>query len=202
MADNVAITAGSGTTIATDDVGGVQYQRVKVCFGADASASDAQIADPLPVFPADTARTIVHYWANGVASGTTGTETAITLTKSASPGGATSSAASHVVTSGKRFRITSIVFASRGHSTATAQVTTFNLRVNTAGAVTTTSNVWLSGRTATPATALAWDRLSIQFGDIGPEVLGDGTLQIGMTAAATFTTNAPTWDVQIVGYEW
>lgn len=35
MADNVAITAGSGTNIATDDVGGVHYQKVKVVAGTD-----------------------------------------------------------------------------------------------------------------------------------------------------------------------
>lgn len=38
MADNIAITAGSGTTIATDDVSGVQYQKVKLVDGtADSS---------------------------------------------------------------------------------------------------------------------------------------------------------------------
>jgi hypothetical protein len=41
MADNVSITAGSGTSIATDDVGGVQYQRVKIALGADGAATDA-----------------------------------------------------------------------------------------------------------------------------------------------------------------
>ena len=35
MADNVAITAGSGTNIATDDDGGVHYQEVKIMAGAD-----------------------------------------------------------------------------------------------------------------------------------------------------------------------
>lgn len=35
MADNIAITPGSGATIATDDVGGVQYQRVKLDIGGD-----------------------------------------------------------------------------------------------------------------------------------------------------------------------
>lgn len=35
MADNVAITAGSGTDIATDDVGSVHYQKVKVMMGGD-----------------------------------------------------------------------------------------------------------------------------------------------------------------------
>jgi hypothetical protein len=40
MADNVAITAGSGTTIAADDIGGVLHQRVKISIGADGSATD------------------------------------------------------------------------------------------------------------------------------------------------------------------
>ena len=35
MADNVAVTAGSGTTIATDDISGVQYQRNKLSSGGD-----------------------------------------------------------------------------------------------------------------------------------------------------------------------
>lgn len=41
MADNIAITAGSGTTIATDDISGVQYQRVKLALGSDGVANDA-----------------------------------------------------------------------------------------------------------------------------------------------------------------
>jgi len=38
MADNVSITAGAGTTIASDDVAGVQYPRVKQSIGADGTA--------------------------------------------------------------------------------------------------------------------------------------------------------------------
>lgn len=49
MADGVAITAGSGTTIATDDIAGVHYQRVKPVHGADGSATDTSAAAPLPV---------------------------------------------------------------------------------------------------------------------------------------------------------
>jgi len=41
MADNFAITAGSGTTIAADEVGGAKYQRVKVALGADGTTVDA-----------------------------------------------------------------------------------------------------------------------------------------------------------------
>lgn len=40
MADNVAITAGTGTSVATDDVGGVHFQRMKLVDGtADSSAA-------------------------------------------------------------------------------------------------------------------------------------------------------------------
>lgn len=49
MADNVAITAGTGTSIAADDIGGVMHQRVKVTHGADGSATDTSEANPLPV---------------------------------------------------------------------------------------------------------------------------------------------------------
>lgn len=35
MADNVEVTAGTGTSIATDDVGGAHYQKVKLALGAD-----------------------------------------------------------------------------------------------------------------------------------------------------------------------
>jgi hypothetical protein len=41
MADNIAITAGSGTTVAADDISSVFYQRVKVSLGAEGSATDA-----------------------------------------------------------------------------------------------------------------------------------------------------------------
>lgn len=38
MADNVAITQGSGTSIAADDVSSVYYQRVKLDIGADGAS--------------------------------------------------------------------------------------------------------------------------------------------------------------------
>ena len=146
-------------------------------------------------------RTNVMYYAVAAAAGATGVETAISLTKSSGTS-ATSAAVSHVVPANRKLRIISITVATRGHATATIQSTTFNLRLNTAGAVTTTSTpVIFSARSATPATANAWDRLSIPLGE-GFEIAGNGTLQIGITAAATFVTNAPTWDVIITGYEY
>lgn len=203
MADNTLLNVGTGgDTIATDDIGGIKYQRVKVTFGVDGAASDVALANPLPVIIADTDRTDLRFYAVAAAAGATTTETAITLTKSAGTA-VTSTGASFVVTSGKRFKITHLSVATRGNATATIQSTTFNLRLNSAGAVTTTSTpVILSARSATPATASAWDRYVLTLPADGIEILGDGTLQFGLTAAATFTTNAPTWDVLLVGYEY
>ncbi len=47
MADNVAVTPGSGATIATDDVAGVQYQKVKLDLGGD-GATDP-VVGTLPI---------------------------------------------------------------------------------------------------------------------------------------------------------
>ena len=44
MADNVAISAGSGTTVGTDEVSLVHYQRVKVVWGPDGTVNDADTA--------------------------------------------------------------------------------------------------------------------------------------------------------------
>lgn len=51
MADNVAITAGSGTNMATDDIGGVHYPRAKMTWGPDGTANDTDVATgkPLPI---------------------------------------------------------------------------------------------------------------------------------------------------------
>jgi hypothetical protein len=49
MADNIQVTQGTGTTMATDDISGVQYPRVKVSWGVDGSAVDASATNPLPV---------------------------------------------------------------------------------------------------------------------------------------------------------
>lgn len=204
MADNVILNPGAGgDTIAGDDIGGVVFQRNKLIHGVDGT-NDGDVArsNPLPVHLVNTGRTEVRYYAIAAAAGATTVETAVTLTESRGTS-ATSNAASFVVTSGKRLRITSITFAARGHNTATAQATTFRIRVNTGGAVTTSSTpIILAGRVATPATANSWDRLVVQLPADGIEIPGDGTLQWGVTANATYTTNAPTWDVLITGYEY
>ena len=47
--DNVGYTPGSGEIIATDDIGGVQYQRVKAVWGVDGVANDINATTPLPI---------------------------------------------------------------------------------------------------------------------------------------------------------
>lgn len=62
MPDNFTANPGSGgATFASDDIGGIQWPRVKVGFGVDGVATDVSAADPLPVsvlnFPASQAVT-------------------------------------------------------------------------------------------------------------------------------------------------
>lgn len=80
MADNTAITPGAGATIRTDDVGGIQYQVVKLDGGGDGLtvpivAGQGTMAASLPVVIASD-QAAVQVGANGVSvsgSATTGT---------------------------------------------------------------------------------------------------------------------------------
>lgn len=49
MSDNVAITAGSGTTIASDDIAGVHYQIIKLAYGPLDTATLVTASVGLPV---------------------------------------------------------------------------------------------------------------------------------------------------------
>jgi hypothetical protein len=49
MADNIQITQGSGTTIATDDVAGAHYQRFKLDVGTDGAASPVTGQVPISI---------------------------------------------------------------------------------------------------------------------------------------------------------
>lgn len=149
----------------------------------------------------DAGRVNLIFYAVGAAAGATTVETMITLTK-ASDTSAISTGTTFVITSGKRWRINNITFASQGSATATLQTSTFALRINTAGAVIVSSTpLVLSARTSTPATASSWDRFTFAIPD-GIEFLGNGTIQFGVSANAVFVTNAPTWHVVITGFEY
>lgn len=51
MADNLGISVGSDATVATEDVGGIHHQKVKVEYGADGAATLVETVAPLPVKP-------------------------------------------------------------------------------------------------------------------------------------------------------
>lgn len=72
MADNVVLNVGAGgATLATDDIGGVQYQRVKVSFGTDGSAADVSLAAGLPVVEALQSPQVSYVTIVGLAAGNT-----------------------------------------------------------------------------------------------------------------------------------
>ena len=59
MADNTVLNTGSGgDTIATDDIGGVKHQRVKIQYGTDGSATDVSDTNPLPIDDAGGSLTV------------------------------------------------------------------------------------------------------------------------------------------------
>lgn len=150
----------------------------------------------------DAGRTAISFYVNNFASGATTVETIITWTQSKGTGAVTAATASYTITSGKTLRITALQVASRGNSTATVQSTVFNLRLNTAGAcVVTSTPILFAAQSATPATASAWDRVTIPIPD-GYEIAGNGTIALCISAASTFVTNAPTWAVNLIGYEY
>jgi hypothetical protein len=66
MADDVAVTAGAGTTIATDDIGGRHFQRIKVAYGADGSAADVTNDVPFPVIDRGMP---TYYYSSAMAAG-------------------------------------------------------------------------------------------------------------------------------------
>jgi hypothetical protein len=64
MADNVVVSPASGpggATVACDDIGGVQHQRVKLVLGADGvSDGDVSSANPMPVISTDSVHDRTH----------------------------------------------------------------------------------------------------------------------------------------------
>jgi len=80
MADNIAVTEGSGKTVKTEDIGGAQYQVIKVALGPDGSASDLDVgqtnmASSLPVVIAsDQSAVPVSGTVTATVSGTVATE--------------------------------------------------------------------------------------------------------------------------------
>jgi len=83
MADDVTIKdfSGSGRVVATDEIGTRSFQKVKLAFGPDNTATDVQTGTGLPVTPQGVTET-----ARGAGKATTGT---ITRVATSSGGSAT-----------------------------------------------------------------------------------------------------------------
>ncbi len=149
----------------------------------------------------DQGRTNIFFSAAGLTAPNNGVEAGLTLVKS---GGttATTSANSFICTAGKTFRITAISVATRGNSVATAQATDFSFRYNASGAVTVSSTpVILKASSATVATASAFDRFTMPLSD-GYEIKCDGVGQFGVTANSAYSVDAPSWYVNVSGFEY
>lgn len=65
MADNIAITAGAGTSVATDDDGTAHHQYVKLEFGADNTQTKVSTSNPLPVTAVGASSSMGIYFDRG-----------------------------------------------------------------------------------------------------------------------------------------
>jgi hypothetical protein len=151
----------------------------------------------------DTGRVNIMWTISGSQPGAT-SETLQTVTESRD-GAATTTFTSQTVTSGKRLRLTSVMFAIEGAG-GTPAVSRGRLRIrfNTAGAVTTSSPLQfvlpLSGAATAKSVTSVFDDLPD-----GVEFLGDGTKQIGITIESpdwVTTTNIPVFYASIFGFEY
>lgn len=71
MADNTQLNTGTGgDVIATDDIAGVKYQRVKVTYGIDGVATDVSNTDPLPADVRELGGVAVDLGAGAAGGGT------------------------------------------------------------------------------------------------------------------------------------
>lgn len=102
MADNVELNAGTGgATVATDDVSGVQFQKVKLDVGADGVSAPLSNSNPIPVSDAGGALTVDAAELTAIQTATEATQAAVegTLTVSGTVElGATALAALETIT--------------------------------------------------------------------------------------------------------
>lgn len=178
MADNVTITAGSGTTLASDDIGGVQYPRAKVTWGPDGTANDTDVASgkPMPVQLRGSDGTdrsnLLPVSVSSIAAGTNNIGDVDVLTVPTDPFGANADAAS---ASG------SISAKLRGMATALG-TTALDLGAGTGGSRTLrvamdTSQVAALGQTtksaSQPVTLASDDDAKVSLGLIDDAIVAD-----------------------------
>jgi hypothetical protein len=131
-------------------------------------------------------------------------EALLTVTESRN-GAATTTWTSVLVTSGKRLRIQSLSAFLKVTTGTALQTCHIGLRFNTAGAATASSPlIWRGALGTTVATALTSAQMDWEFPD-GLEMLGDGTKQIGISAAFPEWVTAsavPTLTLVCIAYEY
>lgn len=147
----------------------------------------------------DAGRTFLGFTAQNVTAGTSGTEAMASFSQNKG-NTVTASVTSYTVTSGKRFRMTCLQIAITAQA-ATVTRLLANIRCNTAGATTTSSNLVagfdIGGPAVSGQTAYETIPLNEAF-----EFLGDGTLTIGVSFNPTWTTTAAKVSVTLYGYEY
>lgn len=145
MADNVAITAGSGTTIGADDISGVLIQRVKNTWGPDGTANDTDVATgkPMPVqLRASTGQTL---------SDTTGI--LISSTQLSALGQTTASASTPVVIASDQSKVAVHGDTASGSSDANSPV-----------------KIGGVGKTANPTAVTDGQRVNATFDKLGKQI--------------------------------
>jgi hypothetical protein len=155
MADNLEITAGAGTTMAADEIGGVKYPRAKLTWGPDGTANDTDVASgkPMPIQVRSSTGTEVTFNANGRA--TAANSAPVTLPSDAATSASatfTPAAASHVagdVNGGAQ------EFTSMGLSAGRIMITSASLEIDGGTAEATAWRLYLFN--VTPPSAIADD---------------------------------------------
>jgi len=80
MADDILLNSGSGgATIAADDISSVHYQRVKINYGVDGSATDVSDTNPLPIDDAGGSLTVDNAQLSVVGTGTEAAAMRVTI---------------------------------------------------------------------------------------------------------------------------
>ncbi len=173
MADNVAITAGAGTTVAADDIAGVMHQRVKISLGADGAAVDAvggtgamssavqrvTIATDDPVITAINATNSQLPTSLGeqtranslsVVAATSAFSAAVTLTRTAD----TNVYAANDVLGGATGSTAALTFASMGPSAGRIMITSASLEIDASAIISGETSYLLHLYNVTPPSAL------------------------------------------------
>lgn len=168
MADNVSITQGSGTTIATEDVSGIQHQKVKIEFGGDGVATMVSASDPLPVSATiDT---------TGLATDATDTSTASIDSKTPALGQALAAASVPVVLTAAQITTLTPPAAITGFATSAKQDTIIGHVDGIEGLLTT-----IDGDTGTIATEVAGLLTDTELRATPVPVSGTVTANLGAT---------------------